>query len=1121
MSDAKLSLAGSEPLPAPALLPEGVVTFLLTDIEASTQHWEEHPGLMQVAMETHDEILSMAVEASDGIRPLEQGEGDSAVVAFAEASRALACALDLQRGLAAAEWPDGCELRVRCALHSGEALKRDPRNYVGPALNRCARLRASAFGGQTLISRATHELVIDTLPEDANLRPLGRLRLRGMSRSEEVFELVHPELRSGFPPPPSRASVSGNLPVELTSFVGREQELADVREHLSDHRLITLIGAGGCGKTRLALRVAAEAGEGFTDGAWWVDLAPIFDEELVGAAIAEAMAVRPLPGVTHLEAAAAYLGGKSALVVLDNCEHLLDAAAAAAEMLLLAGPEVVVMATSRAPLEAHGEVAWRVPSLSLGEPGAESSTESDAARLFIERAGEVMPGLDLDGADRGTIVRICSELDGMPLAIELAAARLRVLSLVQIADGLADRFRTLGAGPRTETPRLRTLRASVEWSHGLLSEDQRTLLRRLAVFVGGFKLAYAEEVCAGDGLPEAELLALLSSLVDQSLVDAIDEGSAFRYRLLETVREYGLERLAEAGEEEEIRTHHRDAFLALAETAGPKLETAHQVEGLELLDPEVGNLAAAIDFALRTEPARALRLCIAAHRWWAIRGRYLEAELAFTRSLETGSEVEAGLRARAYEARAYVKVWTAEFEAAAADATEALALADADDQSTAARARCSLAIATSYGDPRSGRAEAKRAAELATEAGDSWALVAAKQLVGLTHYFEADHPEALRALLEVTDLADDVGDPFLIARRWLFQGLIAQTDGRSEEARDTVAHLHRALEATGDPVLEAYADFVIGWIDANQGEPDRALERLEGRLESTLKDGAVLPVPALYYGIGQAELAADRPERVPGRLGPLVEMIETRDALGTSLNLYVIADALRLLGEDGAAEAATRVRGAAERLGNSAYDGLARLILGRIAAAGGDWTSAREHARAHLDVTAAEGHKLWAPSGLDALAEAAAGLGDHREAVRLFAAADRARADLGTVRVPPEVDHWTAIESRLRSELGDQVYEAARAEGAELSFEQALEWARRGRGPRSRPAGGWESLTPTETRVAELVADGLTNPTIAERMFVSTTTVKTHVAHIFKKLDVHNRAELSGLWARRAPADDT
>ena len=206
MSDAKLRLAGSEPPPASALLPEGVVTFLLTDIEASTQHWEEHPGLMQVAMETHDEILSMAVEASDGIRPLEQGEGDSAVVAFAEASRALACALDLQRGLAAAEWPDGCELRVRCALHSGEALKRDPRNYVGPALNRCARLRASAFGGQTLISRATHELVIDTLPEDANLRPLGRLRLRGMSRSEEVFELVHPELRSGFPPPPSRLS---------------------------------------------------------------------------------------------------------------------------------------------------------------------------------------------------------------------------------------------------------------------------------------------------------------------------------------------------------------------------------------------------------------------------------------------------------------------------------------------------------------------------------------------------------------------------------------------------------------------------------------------------------------------------------------------------------------------------------------------------------------------------------------------------------------------------------------------------------------------------------------------------------------------------------------------------
>jgi predicted ATPase/DNA-binding CsgD family transcriptional regulator len=916
----------------------------------------------------------------------------------------------------------------------------------------------------------------------------------------------------------------GNLPVELSSFVGRRRELADIGELLRDHRLTALIGAGGCGKTRLALRAASETTERFTDGAWWVDLAPLGDPELVGAAIAAAIEVRPLPGVTHLDAAAAYLAGKSALIVLDNCEHLLDAAAAAAEALSGAGPGIAVLATSRAPLGARGEFDWRVPSLSLGttnEGSPQSFADSDAAKLFCERAGQVRPDLDLDDAKETAVMRVCSELDGMPLAIELAAARLRMLSLEEIADGLTDRFRTLGEGPRTEVPRLRTLRASVEWSYDLLADNQRTLLRRLAVFVGGFKLADVETICAGEGLRPEDILELLAALVDHSLVDQVDgSGQDTRYRLLETVREYGLERLAEAGEEEGVRTRHRDAFLALAEDAGPKLETAFQVDGLELLDPEAGNLAAAIEFAAATEPELALRLCIALHRWWGIRGRYREGELAFARSFEAGAETESGLLARAYEARAYLKVWTAEFEAAAADATEALALAGADDPSTTARARCDLAIATLYGDPRSGRAEAKRGAELAAEAGDDWALVAAKQLIANTYFFESHHAEAIRNMQDVAELLNDVGDPFLIARGLLYTGIMAQADGRIEEALDAAAHVDRALEATGDPVMEAYSDFIVAYADALRGEPERALERLERRLELTLKNGGALPVPVLYFGIGVAELAADRPERVPDRLEPLVAMIETLDTYGASLNLGVIADARRLLGEDGATEAATRAQELAEGLGASGWAGVARLSLGRIAAGHGDWAAAGDHALAHLDSTAAGGHLLWVPPGLDALAEVAAGVGDARLAARFLAAADRARSEIGTVRVPPEKDHWAEIEVRLRNMLGDQAYVAARAEGAELSLEQALEWARRGRGTRKRPAAGWESLTPTEARVAELVAEGLTNPTIAERMFVSTSTVKTHVAHIYRKLDVHNRAELAASSARRPSPDD-
>jgi predicted ATPase/class 3 adenylate cyclase/DNA-binding CsgD family transcriptional regulator len=1099
-------------------LPDGVVTFLLTDVEESTRLWEEDPASMRASIALHDELLSQAIDSSGGIQPLEQGEGDSAVIAFPEASRALACALELQRSLAAARWPAGCELRVRAALHSGEAFMRDPRNYAGPTLNRCARLRASAFGGQTIVSRATHELVIDTLPERASLRPLGRLRLRGLSRAEEVFELAHPELPSGFPPPPTHEAVSGNLPVELSSFIGRERELADILQLVSNHRFVTLIGAGGCGKTRLALRAASEAGASFSDGTWWVDLAPIADEQLVGAAIAEAIEVRPLPGVTPLEAACAYLGNRRALIVLDNCEHLPNAAAAAAEALLQAGSEVVVMATSRAPLGARGEIDWRVPSLSLHGPGAGSTDpfpESDAARLFLERASTVSPGLTMTGGDYETILRICSELDGMPLAIELAAARLRMLSLGQIAEGLSDRFRLLGEGPRTESPRLRTLRASVEWSHELLADDQRTLLRRLAVFAGGFTLADADEVCAGDASGGTGTLDLLSTLVDQSLVHADASERGMRYRLLETVREYGLERLADAGEVEGIRTRHRDAFLALAQRAAPELETERQPEWLQLLDPEAANLATAIDFALGTAPELALRFCIAIHRWWGIRGRYREAELAFTRSLEAGGAEDEGLRARAHEARAYLRVWTGEFDAAAVDVGEALALAGPEDPATAARARCHLAVATLFTDPRTGRAEAERGAKLAAEAGDKWALVTAKQLIANTHWFESNNPEAMRILQEAAGVADELGDPFLIARRWVYEGIMAGWDGRFGEARDAVIHIHAALEATGDPVLDTFADTISGNIACWQGEPGRALELLEGRLEETLRAGAGLAIPGLFFSIGCAELAADRPAQVCERLEPLVEAIADRDAFGASINLWVVAEARRVLGDQAAAEVADRARQTAERIGSRYWAGWARLTLGRIAAARGDWGMARDHARAHLDIAAAGDHRVGVPAGLDALAEAAAGVGADRDATRLMAAADRARAGLGTVRVPPEEDHWAKIEARLQLELGEQPYEAARAEGAELTLEQALEWARRGRGSRRRPAGGWESLTPTEARVAELVADGLTNAEVAERMFVSPATVKTHMAHIFKKLDVNNRASLAAVSARR------
>ena len=901
-----------------------------------------------------------------------------------------------------------------------------------------------------------------------------------------------------------------NLPVPLSSFVGREEELGELSQELAGTRLLTVTGPGGCGKTRLVLRCASELSDRFPDGVWWVDLAPLAEERLVAATVAEALGVRPLPGFTELQAVCAYLASRRAMVVLDNCEHLLEACAEVVETLLQACPEIAVLATSRAPLGVAGETDWRVPPLSLPDEEGEGLADSDAVGLFVERARKVSPGFALSDENVESVAGLCRDLDGIPLAIELAAARLRMLSTEQISSGLSDRFRLLTGGPRTALERHQTLRASLDWSHDLLSAEEQTLLRRLAVFTGGFTLEQVEQVCAGDGLGRDRLLDLLGSLLDQSLVIADERDRGVRYRLLETVRQYGLERLAEAGEEQAVRTRHRDHFLALAEEARPHLETGRQFEWLEVLDPESANLMAAIDYALSSEPPLALRFCVALRGWWRPRGRSSEAELVHSRSLDACGDREPGLRARAIESRADLTLWVGDFAAAEEYATEALALAEeVGDKRTAALARRDLGSAMSFTDPSAARGELARAAELALAAGDDRALVLSKQATVLSYLFQGEHAQANRANEEVAALAERLGDPLQIARRWLFVALPAHVDGRFAEAREAIGRVRAAVADIGEPVFEANADVVEGLADSWQGEPERPLERLPGRLERTLRLGAGNPVPLLLIALAFAELAADRPERARERLDGLLALMKGRGAATTTWALCLLAEARRLLGDAGADAAALEAQASGGQFGQASF------TLGRLAAARGEWMDAQQHALAALDVRVEGGHATYVPGSLDALAEVAAGLGADEDAVRLFAAAEQARAEIGIVRVPPETQHWADIEAKLREELGEERYEAARGQGEELTIEDALEWARRARGPRKRPPGGWASLTPTESRVVELVAEGLTNPEIGERMFISRATVKTHLAHIFPKLDVHSRSELSAQAAAR------
>src|SRR5262245_27401277 len=532
---------------------------------------------MRAALARHDALLRRAMRGHGGhvVKPT----GDGLHAAFARAPDALGAALAAQRALAAEPWGLPTPLRARLGLHTGAAEERDG-DYFGPAVNRAARVMQAGHGGQVLLSAVTAGLVRGELPAGAGLRDLGEHRLKDLLEPEGLVQLLAPGLPEHFPAPRTLGTHPNNLPLQLTSFVGRARALAAVHDLLGRARLLTLTGAGGCGKTRLALQAAAEAVDAHPDGVWFVDLAPLADAALLPAAVLAALGLQETPGRPAMAALVEHLRLRGLLLVVDNCEHLVDACARLVDALLRACPRLAVLATSREMLSVPGEAAWRVPSLALPDAWAPTPAADDLARyeaiaLFVERARLVQSDFVLAAANADAVRQVCGRLDGIPLALELAAARVRVLPVEQIAARLDDRFRLLTGGSRTALRRQQTLKALVDWSYDLLSGAERAVLRRLAVFSGGWALGAGEAVCADDpgagpsdavaDVDRAEVLDVLTALVDKSLVQAEPRAGEERYRLLETIRQYAEDKLLDAGEAAAVRARHRDWCLALAE----------------------------------------------------------------------------------------------------------------------------------------------------------------------------------------------------------------------------------------------------------------------------------------------------------------------------------------------------------------------------------------------------------------------------------------------------------------------------------------------------------------------------------------------------------------------------
>jgi predicted ATPase/class 3 adenylate cyclase len=590
-------------------LPSGTVTFLFTDIEASTKLAQQYPDRWESLRTRHHAILQSAMDANNGY--VFQIIGDAFCVAFHTAREGLLAAIDSQRKLQAEAWGE-TPIRVRMGIHAGEAELRehDYRGYL--TLARVQRVMSTAYGEQVLLSNTTAELVRGQLPEGVTLRDMKENLLKGWSTAEHLWQVVAPDLRHDFPSLSTLNIIPNNLPVQMTSFVGREGEIAEVKKSLENTRLVTLTGSGGTGKTRLSLQAASEILDRFKDGVWLIELAPITDPELVPKTVAGILGIHEESARPIMTTLLDWFRDRELLLILDNCEHLLDTCARFTDSVLRGSREVRILSSSREALGIAGEIAYRVPSLPTPSPKDRLELERlekfESVQLFTQRAVQTQPTFKVTNATAPAVAQICHRLDGIPLAIELAAARVKVLSLEQIAERLDDRFRLLTGGSRTALPRQQTLRALIDWSYQLLSEQERLLFRRLAVFVGGWTLEAAEAVCTGKGIEPVDILDLLTHLVDKSLVIVQTIGKESRYRRLETIRQYAREKLFETEEAEQIRDQHLDYFRTLAEKAEVEIVNSNQVVWLQRLQDEFDNLRAALEWSQEKRAEDGLRL---------------------------------------------------------------------------------------------------------------------------------------------------------------------------------------------------------------------------------------------------------------------------------------------------------------------------------------------------------------------------------------------------------------------------------------------------------------------------------------------------------------------------------
>jgi predicted ATPase/class 3 adenylate cyclase len=871
-------------------LPTGTVTFLFTDLEGSTRLWEERPEAMHTALARHDEIVREAIEGRGGT--VVKTTGDGAHAAFPVADAAIAAAVDAQVALGDEHWEATGPLRVRMGVHTGPAEQRAG-DYFGPALNRAARLASVAHGGQVVVSQATADLARDALPRGYELVDLGEHRLRDLSRAEHLFQVGAGGLQRDFPRLRSLDAFPGNLPIARTALIGRRRALRRLAQVLAEHRLVTLTGVGGVGKTRLAVQLAADVLDRFPDGAWLVALESIRDPVLVPSVVAAALEIAERPGRPVTETLRDAIGSRELLVVLDNCEHLLDASARLVDGLLDACAGLRVVATSREALGVEGEQSWPTPSLGLPDAGSdlEEVAWSDAVALFVERARAVRPEFELSPANAAAVTALCARLDGIPLAIELAAARISALSSQEILERVDQRFLLLTGGSRTALERHQTLQAAVDWSYDLLDETERRFFARLSVFAGGFTLDAARAVAADENTAELVVLDLVDSLVAKSMVLAEGSDASVRYRLLETLRQYARDRLAATGDAATTRARHARYYLEFVEALRPSIFGPRQLAAWDREATELGNLRAGFNWMLETgDGAGALQLAGALFGGGGTdTGELLRLRLA---ALDAAAALPPGERVEPLAWTAFAAVGAGEHTRARELAEASLACAHDANIAPHPRAFETLGLVAFWrSEPTLAVENLERSVAQARQADDGsvlarWWIASSRLQLCFVLGQTGEAERAIAAGEEALSSARQLGMPTLVSGV-LFNLALAY---RSTDPRRAARLIDESLERSVSigarwPYQRGWTLIAAGQVHGTLGEHDRALGAFAEVLNLARQSGERFFVPLALQGIARALRHRHRPDQATRLLAASQHLAQELDIPGGPADL--------------------------------------------------------------------------------------------------------------------------------------------------------------------------------------------------------------------------------------------